>query len=186
VVLNVLFRKQWHHGETEEEGSRLVRQVLEGLRSEGTSIAGFDPGDDAWFCFADRRFEAVGVVQDPDTYLRVAANRSTGYGALMWLASERIRGESEINNFVWLSDNPQPPEFDPRVVADPGYPLFHHPRSTLPLDRVRAAMEEFCRSGTGGRPAGIHWVQGELNGQRLDQERIVDRVDSPADMDPWA
>ncbi|MER7735969.1 Imm1 family immunity protein [Streptomyces erythrochromogenes] len=39
--------------------------------------------------------------------------------------------------------------------------------STLPLAQIRAALEEFCRKGTGGRPECISWVKGEINGEIL-------------------
>jgi hypothetical protein len=95
-------------------------------------------------------------------------------------------GRSEVFDHTWISHNPDPPNFDPQVVADPGYPLFHHPRSTLPLDCVRLALEEFCRASSGERPQCIQWVQGELNGQRLGEETAVDFVDTSDVTDPWA
>nr|WP_121175647.1 Imm1 family immunity protein [Streptomyces sp. 1114.5] len=56
---------------------------------------------------------------------------------------------------------------DPRAVSDPGEPRFHDPRSCLPVPEVRAALEEFCRMGTGNRPECIRWVCGYMNGYRL-------------------
>lgn len=79
----------------------------------------------------------------------------------------------EIDDYVWVSDNPAPPDFDPRVVSDPCVPYFYHPRSTLPAAQIRAAVEEFCRTGTGERPERVHWVRGEANGNRLDEEPNV-------------
>ena len=67
----------------------------------------------------------------------------------------------------WVSDNPAPPDFDPRVLSDPGCPLWYDPRSTLPVARVRAALRELCRMGTGDRPECVQWVHGEINGERL-------------------
>ncbi|WP_262056267.1 Imm1 family immunity protein [Streptomyces sp. STR69] len=186
MVLNVLFSKEWRHAESEVDRSRLVAEVMENLRFEDSSSKWVSPGEDAWFCFSDHRFESVTVQNNPNTYLRVAVNRPTGYGALMWFATDRRTGRSEIFDYTWLSDNPEPPDFDPRVVADPGYPLFHHPRSTIPLDSVRLVLEEFCRTSSGERPQCIQWVQGELNGQRLGEEPVVDFVDTSDVTDPWA
>ncbi|MFJ3337639.1 Imm1 family immunity protein [Streptomyces sp. NPDC086766] len=59
------------------------------------------------------------------------------------------------------------------------YPRFHDPASAIPLDRVRAALEEFCLSGNGDRPSCIGWVSGEANGQRLDRAPVVDFVEDP-------
>ncbi|MCP2341219.1 Imm1 family immunity protein [Actinomadura rupiterrae] len=107
-----------------------------------------------------------------DSYLQVTINAMTGYGALMWLLPEnsRIRVEAEIADYVWLSDNADPPADDPHVFADPGYPLFHHPRRVLPTAQIRAAVEEYCRDATGLRPTSISWTKGrDMTGGRLDQ-----------------
>ncbi|WP_398900972.1 Imm1 family immunity protein [Streptomyces sp. 1114.5] len=37
----------------------------------------------------------------------------------------------------------------------------------MPVPEVRAALEEFCRMGTGNRPECIRWVCGYMNGYRL-------------------
>ncbi|MFJ8746515.1 Imm1 family immunity protein [Embleya sp. NPDC127516] len=78
-----------------------------------------------------------------------------------------------------MSDNPEPPDLDPRVVSDPCYPLFHDPSSALPIPRIRAALEEFCRAGTGERPECIDWVVGGMNGQRFDRPPIAEFVEDP-------
>ena len=180
-------RGVWYHAETVEEMSRLVGEVMEHLPDEDGSAQPKRYGRDAWFCFSDLRFEHPRNPGDePDTLLRLAVNRSTGFGALMWLVT---RGRSsgagdEVDDYLWISDNPQPPEFDPRVIAEPGYVRFHSRRSAVPLERVRVVLEEFCRVGTGARPESISWVRGELNGQRSDEEPIVDWVEAP-ETNPW-
>lgn len=78
-----------------------------------------------------------------------------------------------------MSDNPEPPGFDPQVVSDPGYPLFHDPASTLPIAQVRQAVEEYSRIGTGDRPECINWVSGGASGQRDDREPMIDTVEEP-------
>jgi hypothetical protein len=90
---------------------------------------------------------------------------------VIWLVTVQWAAEKaeEYFNYTWISDNPNPPVFDPRVVSDTGVPRFHDPRSTLPVEEVRAAVEEFCRSG-GERPKCVHWVRGEMNGIRLDDD----------------
>ncbi|MFF1441319.1 Imm1 family immunity protein [Streptomyces sp. NPDC058295] len=68
-------------------------------------------------------------------------------------------------------------------MADPGYPRFHHPRSTVPIARIRAAVEEYCRAGTGHRPTCVDWTPGDLAGRRLDtpiDEDFITRCE-----DPW-
>ncbi|MFE2568150.1 Imm1 family immunity protein [Streptomyces mirabilis] len=100
-------------------------------------------------------------------------------GVSSGLSTAAVPGWGEVYESVWISDNPQPPCFDPRVVSDPGYPLFHDPASALPLERVRAALEEFCRAGTGERPECISWAPGDANGQRLDRAPMVEQVEDP-------
>ncbi|MER5200195.1 Imm1 family immunity protein [Streptomyces sp. NPDC002755] len=177
VILSVFFRREWLYGETEAETSRIIAEVMEGLEGEREGESGHFPGEDAWFCLADRRCSDGESVAKSS--LRVAANRRTGYGALVWFADKRFPRSGGIYDSVWVSDNPEPPDFDPSVVSDPGYPLFHDPASTLPIPVVREAVEEFCRAGTGERPESIGWIAGEMNGQRSDRSPIVDFVEDP-------
>jgi hypothetical protein len=39
-----------------------------------------------------------------------------------WLPQSDTR--KQVIGYVWVSDNPTPPDFDPRVVSDPGVPYF--------------------------------------------------------------
>ncbi|GAA4932465.1 Imm1 family immunity protein [Streptomyces coeruleoprunus] len=166
--------------ETWEERARLIAEVLENLEPERPVARGIAPGNDAWFALSDP--------PGPDrrgrcSHLRVAANRSTGYGALIWFVTMDDPRRGGVYEHVWVSDNATPPDFDPRVVSDPGYPLFHDPASALPIPRVRAALEEYCRSATGERPGCVDWVEGHMNGQRLDRPSITEDVE---DHDPFA
>jgi hypothetical protein len=83
---------------------------------------------------------------------------ATGYGALIWQATSPDPEPGVPAHQRWLSSNPEPPDFDPRVVADPYAPFFHDPDTTLPAARIREALEEYCRTGTGDRPKCIEWV----------------------------
>ncbi|MDX2940458.1 MULTISPECIES: Imm1 family immunity protein [Streptomyces] len=181
MILSVSYGSGWHHAETWEEKARLITQVMETLQSEGRTGQWYTPGEDAWFSLSEERHDDSRPVAD--NYLRVAVNRSTGYGGLVWGVTEDSPRRGGIHNSVWVSDNPLPPAFDPRVVSDPGYPLFHDPCSTLPVPRVRAAVEEFCRTDTGDRPRCVQWVPGHLNGERLDKAPMVDLVENS---DPFA
>ncbi|WP_406177779.1 Imm1 family immunity protein [Streptomyces sp. NBC_00996] len=157
--------------------SRIISGVMENLCGEGGEGRGYTPGDDAWFSLASQRHSYEQRVAD--NHLRVAVNRQTGYGSLIWFVDGDSSRVGEVCESVWISDNPQPPRFDPRVVSDPGYPLFHDPSSALPLEQVRAALEEFCRIGTGERPECISWAPGDANGQRLDRAPMVEQVEDP-------
>jgi hypothetical protein len=166
MILNVDIHGKREYAETEKEVNALIAEAVENLPFERADSPWVDPGEDAWFMWADRRLEEG---ERPDNHLRVAVNSSTGYGALVWFfnAERAERVNDSISNSIWVSDNPTPPDFDPRVVADPGFPLFHDPRSTIPISEVRRALQEFCVVKTGDRPACIEWVEAEMNGTRL-------------------
>ncbi|RZU51219.1 immunity protein Imm1 of predicted polymorphic toxin system [Krasilnikovia cinnamomea] len=170
MILNVVIHNKWQYAETWPQMDALITEVTENLASEGAvtvdSLQFQDPGEDAQFMVADRRLTDDDL---PANHLRVAVNRSTGYGALIWHATKNFPKSGDIYDHIWVSDNPQPPNLDPRVLADPCEPRFHDRRSTLPAPDVRQALEEFCRTGTGDRPQSIGWVRGWLNGHRLDE-----------------
>jgi hypothetical protein len=181
VIVNAFYKGKWHYGATWDENSRIITDVLEGLEPEILDPV-YSPGEDAWFMISDRRHNDTDRVAG--NYLRVGVNVATGYGGLIWCLDRADPEEDAIRGHVWVSDNPNPPDHDPRVVADPGYPLFHEPRSVFPVVQVRSALEEYCRVGTGDRPECINWARGELNGRRLDSEREFDWAQ--LDEDPFA
>ncbi|MER5770324.1 Imm1 family immunity protein [Streptomyces sp. NPDC001985] len=178
MFLSVFVRGEWRYGEGPDDASRLIAEVMEGLRGEEDDTAGsYFPGEDAWFCLADqRKTESESIA---GCNLRVAVNRHHGHGALVWFVDERYPKEGGIYDSVWISDNPDPIGFDPRIVSDPGYPLFHDPSSALPVSKIQAAVEEFCRMNSGDRPGCVDWVTGHVNGQRLDRPSIVEFVEDP-------
>lgn len=161
MILNVRLGKEWRYAEGEGDVPGLVAEIIGNLKYEDKSQRWLSPGDCADLCFAKHRIARKGYLGEADKFLRVAVNRTTGYGGLLWFAGDDTQ--------AWVSDNPNPPEFDPRVVADPWYPFFHDPGSTLPLDQFRAAVEEYCYSGTGERPSSVQWVRGDLIGRRADR-----------------
>lgn len=168
MILNAVIHGNYCYAETWPEKVALITEVMENLRFECREQQWVSPGEVATFMFADQRHSDS--VRDwwPDNVLQVAVNSETGYGGLVWYATQGRISKSDISEYIWVSDNPNPPDFDPRVVSDPGVPYFFDPRSTLPADQVRAALEEFCRLGDGDRPESIGWVHGEMNGQRRD------------------
>ncbi|MFF1747305.1 Imm1 family immunity protein [Streptomyces mirabilis] len=86
---------------------------------------------------------------------------------MIWPVSDDHPISGGVFDHVWVSDKLNAPDFDPRVVSDPGEPRFHNPNSCLPAPEVLAAVEEFCRMDTGNRPKCIRWVRGCMNGYRL-------------------
>jgi len=170
VILNVIVHNKYRHAETWHEMSALITEVMDNLQSERSDGIWSDPGENACFIFADGRYSDDDGGLWADNFLYVAVNSSTGYGGMTWFVT-RNRAETANNgtaDYVWVSNNSAPPDFDPRVVSDPGGPVFYDPRSTLPAPRIRAALEEFCRVGTGDRPECISWVLGETTGERLE------------------
>jgi len=144
----------------------VVDRVLAGPQY---SLPGVGVGDYVTFSFADDRY--VGSERRHlDNHLHVGVNASSGYGGLAWWVTPKraVAEGTETAQWCWVSDNPNPPSTNPLVLSDPNSPILYDPRSTLPVDEVRSALEEFCRSGTGGRPECISWVHGEINGERLD------------------
>ncbi|MGW4897933.1 Imm1 family immunity protein [Kitasatospora sp. NPDC004240] len=138
--------------------SSLIEEVV------GTSYPEDEIGERTWLGFAEKN--------DADIFSRlcVSANAATGYGALIWCAIPgRGIEDREICKTLWISDNPQPPEADPYLVADPGYVSFHDRASAIPLAQVRSAVQEYISAGTGQRPKCVTWVAGEITGRRADR-----------------
>jgi hypothetical protein len=176
MILNAFFGRRWHHAEASDEVPMLIAELMATLKHEDTSNWWLSPGDEAWLCFLNRRLEGMNFLGESGRFLRVSLNTPTGYGAMIWVDRE--------NGNVWVSDSPSPPAYDPRVVADPHYPLFHDPDSALPLEQFKTALEEFCYAGTGERPASVRWVRGDMSGRRADREYPEDPGTGDI-ADPW-
>ncbi|MEV4283859.1 Imm1 family immunity protein [Actinoplanes xinjiangensis] len=160
----------------------VAQKILEELAAEARP--GF-PGQVAVLTFVQRAWEEVAA--QTDNHLLASINVETGYGALIWYVTEDRKPKRDINNQVWVTNSLHPVEVDPRVVADPDCGTFYHPRSTIPLDQIRAALEEFCTMGTGDRPECVTWVSGGIDGRR-DDEPYAGRAPDSTDawQDPWS
>ncbi|MFF7459790.1 Imm1 family immunity protein [Kitasatospora sp. NPDC008115] len=170
MVLNARYDMQWRHADNWNDASSLIDMTLAALKpyqERRDNILA--PGTMAMFCLAEH---PLSDGAEGDSTLLVSANSNTGFGALIWYLADGNPLKRGIFEHAWISDNPQPPEFDPRVVSDSGYPLFHDRASTLPISKVRAALEEFARTGTGERPECISWTLGNIDGQRHDRAPI--------------
>lgn len=163
MILNSYFRKGWIHASAKSEALDLVSKLMAELKCERASGISYSPGEDAWLQFSREPLFDMEDLFRPGRQLRISFNRNSGYGAMVWA--------SEIDdNVLWVSDNPEPPSFDPRVVLDPGTPVFHDPASALPGLDFRKALEEFCLSDSGERPASASWIRGDLGGRRIDRK----------------
>ncbi|MFJ3794247.1 Imm1 family immunity protein [Kitasatospora sp. NPDC090091] len=146
-------------GETEE----MISEAISSISPEEVAAGQYGVGSQVWFSLIEPQAE------HPCAYLSVAANETTGFGAITWWTDNLPPRVGGIYDYVWISDNPTPSEIDAQLVSDPHYPLYHDPASAIPLAQVRGVIEEFCSSGTGERPESISWVTGEINGQRHDR-----------------
>lgn len=165
-ILNVVIHREWRYAETPAEMAALVTEAMEHLRQE-TFEPYRSPAEDAGFMFSDRKHS--GLPDMPNNYLRVAVNISTGYGTLIWFVTKGYPKSGGIYDQVWVSNSVNEPNFDPRVISDPGEPRLHSRRSAISIGDVRAVLEEFCRLRTGDRPECIGWTPGYANGRRLDE-----------------
>jgi Immunity protein Imm1 len=167
MILEVWIHGEHRYVETWPAFAALNDEIVNNLAVENPDSPWVAPGEHAQLVIArERRPDPYGEPW-PDNWLAVTVNATTGYGGLTWCRPASTAPQptgDEIADYVWVIDNPSPPDFDPRVVSDPGVPYFYHPRSTLPVTLIRAALEEFCHTGTGDRPECVHWVHGHANG----------------------
>ncbi|GAA2909864.1 hypothetical protein Acy02nite_89420 [Actinoplanes cyaneus] len=184
LILNATYAQGWAHAESWKEKEEMVGKFLTGDTygdcGEGAAVLWLSGGP-VWFCLADRQhgYEE----KTPDNFLCVSIDRGAGYGGLVWGMSQSGPRRGGIYDSVWVSDNPVPPDYDPRIVSEPGCPVFFDRASVLPIAEIRAALEEFCRTDTGDRPECVAWVEGSVDGTRNDrsyEEGVLDFVD------PWA
>lgn len=162
MILNALSTNGWQHAESWPEMVTLISDVMDGLVSQ----CELGEACDAVFSMANLRY---GPSPSPNNILRVALGMDKDFGALTWYVTETYPREKDSAVFdeVWITDNPNPPAVDPRVLADPWASLFYAPESCLPVDAIKAAVEEFARIGTGARPESVKWVIGTFGGQRI-------------------
>ncbi|MBD0676161.1 Imm1 family immunity protein [Streptomyces sp. CBMA156] len=173
MLLNVHIDGKWRYGETPEEKTQAVSEAFEILAEKGSGGPDWRPGEIALFSFSETPYDDHTL---PNNCLMVSINASSGYGGLIWFSTDDHPQRGGAWGKTWVSDNPEPPDFDPQVVSDPGYPLFHDPASTLPIAQVRQAVEEFNRIATGGRPECLSWIGGAISGQRDDRAPIIETV----------
>ncbi|MGQ4477821.1 Imm1 family immunity protein [Streptomyces sp. SAS_276] len=171
MILDVFINGQTYHSVEWPVVRRIVDEVF-GENRDGDDFATGSASEVVIvkFTFSEKRTNGIEVPQNFDSYLQVAVNRQTKYGALMWLipSGSSISVDPAVARQVWVSDNPNPPENDPHVISDPDLTRYHDRRSALPIPAVLAAAEEFCRTGTGVRPSCIGWTPGNLSGVRFD------------------
>lgn len=155
--------EDWRCEDSPVDVARVVAELLEELNS--SPAPGFRV-QIAELSFAGERPIGSGI--DTSNHLVVSLNGETGFGALTWHVTESWPRADGIYGEAWVTDNPFPAEVDPRVLSDRDTGTFFHRTSAIPEDGVRAALSEFCSTGTGDRPECVSWVPSRIDGWRLD------------------
>ncbi|MEV7783170.1 Imm1 family immunity protein [Kitasatospora sp. NPDC088351] len=179
MILHIQFDREEKYPSSQKEADRLISEALHVISVKEIVDGEYVSGGMASFCYTEPQGRF------PSTYLRVSVNELSGYGALMWSVDGQAPRKGGIYDYTWISDNPSPPEIDSQLVSDTYYGWCHDPASAVPLSRIRAAIEEYCRLGTGERPEGINWVTGEINGQRHDRPPFEEEVDENYSEPNW-
>lgn len=150
-----------------------VKEYLDAVFSEGRRIkSSVDSAFQVIWDVASDKMHA----SPPYNVLSVGINFSSEYAGILWYCegsiSERVSAEAghDVANHAWVSLNPSPPEWDPKVLSDPGSPAFFDRASVLPLSDIRPVVEEYCREGTGFRPTQVQWVKGHYTGEVYTEE----------------
>ncbi|GAA2469651.1 Imm1 family immunity protein [Streptomyces mauvecolor] len=173
MILVARFFGRFHYAESAEEMREVVERFLSGFPAETVQAPGFELDcETASFGFMESAPGEGASVQWPDNSLEVTVNFSNGHGGLVWYvdanrASEiNEKTQSDMADWAWVSDNPEPVAFGPEILIDVHVPYYHDSRNALPVSRIRAALQEFCRAGSGARPESVHWVKGQPTGER--------------------
>jgi hypothetical protein len=182
VILQVRTSGGISYGETSEEIHHLAMSAI------GENKVLRDAGE-----FAGRHLTASLSFIDvrngeqdrfPFNLLLVSVNQETRFGALTWCVTDRSGKSGGIYDYVWISNNLDPPTGDPRVVVESTCQSFHSPQSCLPIAEIRASVEEFCQARTGERPESINWIKGQMNGWRVDNPAGEEEFDTSSG--PWS
>ncbi|MDG9687903.1 Imm1 family immunity protein [Streptomyces sp. DH18] len=151
------------------EAREAIQRTLNELESERTVHLGFHAGTIASFHVHNVPLGA-GLPEFADNALTVGINKDSGFGGMTWWGEQIPEYPDQAH---WISRNRNPPDCDPRVTADPGYPLWFDRRNVLPVGKVALAIEEFCFND-GRRPTSTEWEPGTVNGGRLDSPNFRD------------
>ncbi|WP_432087344.1 Imm1 family immunity protein [Streptomyces sp. bgisy095] len=149
------------YARSEEEIAKLVEHLITGLQQGGRTPDGFAiMPERAVVSIVAGKYPEETDERWADNCLYVTVNTRNGYGALKWWTTN-VPDEADRDHpsrFIWTSGNPNPPEFDPKLISDPGTPTYYPPQAAIPVAQVRETIEEFCRTRTGERPKCVPWL----------------------------
>ncbi|WP_433870858.1 Imm1 family immunity protein [Saccharopolyspora sp. CA-218241] len=145
TVITVVFRNIFRYARTPAEIDELIDQIV-------TDPPGRTCGVYLWDrpCLSFREPDGPAF---PDGRLRVTSETGIGWGALNYVHRTQDDG-ALVDSF-----NPDADETTPVVPFDPEGGIQFPRSASLPLDQVRDAVAEFCR--TGARPTCVRWQPGE-------------------------
>ncbi len=108
MILGFRADEDWRFTDPKNGIADVVERIFEALtaREEAGSRSQI-----AELTFA--RWPWEGETVDTDNHLFVSVNKETGFGALTWYVMQGWPKEGDIYEQIWVTDNPQPPNFDP-------------------------------------------------------------------------
>lgn len=139
MILRATVGGDLHTPRTSAETSALIDRAF---REQRTWMPGRGAGDSTDFFFDDGQDQRF-----PRSILLVRVNASTGLGFLAWWRNRPLAGEEHD---IWVTDNVEPADEDPLVLAEAHGLASAGPAVVLPVEQLRAAVEEYCHTGTGG------------------------------------
>ncbi|WP_433871670.1 Imm1 family immunity protein [Saccharopolyspora sp. CA-218241] len=146
TVVTVVFHHIYRYARTPREIAALIDQIVEAPLDPMVHVTVWDRP-----CLSHRD---PGGPAAPAVRLRVSSYPGTGWGALNWAdARPGAAGGELVDSF-----NPDADERTPPLLFDEEGDLWFPASASLPLDRVRQAVAEYC--GTGLRPACVGWQPG--------------------------
>ncbi|MCJ0875840.1 Imm1 family immunity protein [Streptomyces sp. AP-93] len=160
IVLGATHKGSFY-ARTDDEVGALIEHIMNDLPQGSTTPDGFAiMPEKAVVSIVEGEYPEETSVRWPRNYLYVTVNTQNGYGALKWWTPDSPEGsdENHVSQFIWTSGNPNPPSFDPHLISDSGTPSYYPPEAAIPLEWVRQALEEFCRTRTGDRPESVSWI----------------------------
>ncbi|GAA0518375.1 hypothetical protein GCM10011581_22780 [Saccharopolyspora subtropica] len=145
IVVTGILGREWRYARTPDE----IRDLVEAIVSE-------KPRQFSQVYVWDRpcRQSKDGTINEfPDHRLRVTTYSQDGWGAVNWMHPGAPDGA------LADSRNPDATEDTPPLLSDPEGDLWFPASASLPLEKVREAVAEYCR--TGARPTCVQWQPGE-------------------------
>ncbi|GAA4864213.1 hypothetical protein GCM10023222_16080 [Saccharopolyspora cebuensis] len=144
-MITGIFGHEFRYAWTPDEARDLVDAILYGEPEQFAQVYVWDRP-----C---RQSEDGTVHEFPPGRLRITTDRENGWGALNYMHPGTPDGDL-VDSF-----NPDTDESAPVLLFDDEGGLLFPRSASLPLDQVRGAIAEFCR--TGARPTCVRWQPGE-------------------------